>query len=72
LGIKPKVEDGVIRSDGTTVLGADVPSYNLPGISAELNFTPEALSGIFLGKVTKWNDPKILALNPDLVNYLPD
>src|ERR1700686_4379400 len=34
-----------------TVLGADVPSYNLPGLSAELNFTPEALAGIFLGKI---------------------
>ena len=49
-----------------TVLGADVPSYNLPGLSAELNFTPEALSGIFLGKVTKWNDPAITAANPGI------
>jgi phosphate transport system substrate-binding protein len=47
-----------------TVLGADVPSYNLPGVSAELNFTPEALGGIFLGKVTKWNDPAIASANP--------
>jgi len=47
-----------------TVLGADVPSYNLPGMSAELNFTPEALSGVFLGKVTKWNDPSISSANP--------
>jgi phosphate transport system substrate-binding protein len=46
-----------------TVLGADVPSYNLPGVSAELNFTPEALSGIFLGKITKWNDPAIASAN---------
>ena len=46
-----------------TVLGADVPSYNLPGVTAELNFTPEALSGIFLGKVTKWNDPLIASAN---------
>jgi phosphate transport system substrate-binding protein len=46
-----------------TVLGADVPSYNLPGVTAELNFTPEALSGIFLGKITKWNDPAILSAN---------
>src|SRR5271169_3289260 len=34
-----------------TVLGADVPSYNVPGLSAELNFTPEAIAGIFLGKI---------------------
>ena len=47
-----------------TVLGADVPSYNLPGVSAELNFTPEALAGIFLGKITKWNDPAITSANP--------
>lgn len=47
-----------------TVLGADVPSYNVPGVSAELNFTPEALAGIFLGKITKWNDPAIVLANP--------
>ncbi len=47
-----------------TVLGAAVPSYNLPGVQAELNFTPEALSGIFLGKVTKWNDPALASANP--------
>jgi phosphate transport system substrate-binding protein len=47
-----------------TVLGAAVPTYNIPGISAELNFTPEALAGIFLGKVTKWNDPALTAANP--------
>jgi phosphate transport system substrate-binding protein len=47
-----------------TVLGADVPSYNVPGVSAELKFTPEALAGIYLGKVTKWNDPAIAGANP--------
>lgn len=47
-----------------TVLGADVPSYNIPGVTAELKFTPEALAGIFLGKVTKWNDPAIGGANP--------
>jgi phosphate transport system substrate-binding protein len=47
-----------------TVLGADVPSYNLSGVSGELNFTPEALGGIFLGKITKWNDPAITSANP--------
>src|SRR5216684_5071194 len=39
-----------------TVLGGAVPTYNIPGVTAELKFTPEALAGIFLGKVTKWND----------------
>jgi phosphate transport system substrate-binding protein len=47
-----------------TVLGADVPSYKIPGVTAELNFTPEALAGIFLGKITKWNDPAITSANP--------
>ena len=46
-----------------TVLGADVPTYNLPGVTAQLNFTPEALAGIFLGKITKWNDPEIAKAN---------
>ena len=46
-----------------TVLGADIPSYNLPGVTAELKFTPEALAGIFLGKITKWNDPAIAGPN---------
>ena len=48
------------------VLGADVPAYNIPGISAELNFTPEALAGIFLGKITKWNDPAIAGINKSI------
>ena len=47
-----------------TVLGADVPSYNLPGVTARLDFTPDALAGIFLGKITKWNDPEIQKANP--------
>src|SRR5215475_2404019 len=46
-----------------TVLGAAVPTYNLKGITSTLNFTPEALAGIFLGKVTKWNDPAIVGVN---------
>jgi phosphate transport system substrate-binding protein len=46
-----------------TVLGAAVPTYNIPGVTATLNFTPEALAGIFLGKITKWNDPAIAGPN---------
>jgi len=46
-----------------TVLGAVVPTYNIPGVTATLNFTPEALAGIYLGKVTKWNDPLIADVN---------
>jgi phosphate transport system substrate-binding protein len=47
-----------------TVLGAAVPSYNVPGVSTDLKFTPEALSGIFLGKITKWNDAALTSANP--------
>lgn len=46
-----------------TVLGADVPTYNIPGVTAELNFTPDALAGIFLGRISKWNDPAIASAN---------
>jgi phosphate transport system substrate-binding protein len=47
-----------------TVLGAAVPTYNLPGVSKALNFTPEALAGIFLGKIKMWNDPELAKANP--------
>jgi phosphate transport system substrate-binding protein len=46
-----------------TVLGAVVPTYNVQGVSSALNFTPEALAGVFLGKITKWNDPAIAGAN---------
>jgi phosphate transport system substrate-binding protein len=46
-----------------TVLGAVVPTYNVQGVSATLNFTPEALAGIYLGKITKWNDPALTGAN---------
>ena len=49
-----------------TVLGAVVPAYNVPGVSAEVKFTPEALAGIFLGKIQKWNDPAITQANPSV------
>jgi phosphate transport system substrate-binding protein len=49
-----------------TVLGADVPAYNIPGVTAELKFTQEALAGIFLGKITNWNDKAIASANPDV------
>jgi phosphate transport system substrate-binding protein len=53
-----------------TVLGADVPTYNIPGITVELNFTPAALAGVFLGSITKWNDPELVKHNPGV--KLPD
>jgi phosphate transport system substrate-binding protein len=46
-----------------TVLGAVVPVYNLPNVSAELKFNGPVLADIFLGKITKWNDPAIAKLN---------
>lgn len=49
-----------------TVLGAVVPAYNIPGVSGEVKFTPEALAGIFLGKITKWNDKAITSVNAGL------
>ncbi|MGZ3459884.1 MAG: phosphate ABC transporter substrate-binding protein PstS [Archangium sp.] len=52
-----------------TVMGAVVLTYNVPGLS-ELKLTPEALADIFLGKVTKWNDPALAKENPGA--KLPD
>ena len=46
-----------------TVMGAVVATYNIPGVTVQLNFTQEALVGIFLGKITKWNDPAIASAN---------
>jgi phosphate transport system substrate-binding protein len=51
-----------------TVLGAVVPAYNIPGVSGEVKFTPQALADIFLGKVTSWNDKEIASANPG-VNF---
>ncbi len=49
-----------------TVLGTVVPAYNIPGVSGEVKFTPEALAGIFLGKITSWNDKAITGANPGI------
>jgi len=47
-----------------TVLGAVVPIYNIPGVAAELKFPGPTLAGIYLGRITKWNDPAIAQANP--------
>jgi phosphate transport system substrate-binding protein len=47
-----------------TVLGAVVPTYNISGVRGTLNFTQKALAGIFLGTISKWNDPEIAKANP--------
>ena len=65
----PMTEEQILAAPGKilhlpTVLGADVPIYNLPGVSGELKFSGALLADIFLGKVTKWNDPALVKLNP--------
>jgi phosphate transport system substrate-binding protein len=53
-----------------SVVGAVVPIVNLPGFSSDIAFTPEALAGIYLGKIRKWNDPVLRQANRHL--RLPD
>ena len=53
-----------------TVLGAVVPIYNLSEIGSDLKFSGETLAGIFLGKITRWNDPALAKDNPGVT--LPD
>jgi len=53
-----------------TVMGAVVLTYNIAGVSAALKFTPEAIAGLYLGKITKWNDRALTAPNPGIP--LPD
>jgi phosphate transport system substrate-binding protein len=53
-----------------TVVGAVVPIVNLPGLVGQISFTPEALAGIYLGKIKKWNDPALTRANRGL--RLPD
>ncbi|MFQ3684370.1 phosphate ABC transporter substrate-binding protein PstS, partial [Roseiflexus sp.] len=55
-----------------TVIGAVVPTYNLPSLPAgtTLRFSADTLSGIYLGEITRWNDPRIAADNPGVA--LPD
>jgi len=47
-----------------TVLGAVVPAYNIPGFKGELKFTSDILAGIYLSKITSWNDAAIAKVNP--------
>jgi phosphate transport system substrate-binding protein len=46
-----------------TVLGGVVPVYNIPGVTGELKFTGKVLADIIMGRINKWNDPSIVALN---------
>lgn len=54
-----------------TVLGAVVPAYNISGVTGEIKFTPDVLAGIFLGKITNWNDKTIASANPG-INFPKD
>lgn len=47
-----------------TTLGADVVTYNLPGVTMPLKVTPDVIAGIFMGRIKKWNDTRIASLNP--------
>ena len=53
-----------------TVLGAVVPVYNIPGVAKPVNFSGDVIADIYLGKITKWNDPRIVKDNPGV--SLPD
>lgn len=53
-----------------TVLGAVVPVYNIPGAAKEVNFSGDVIADIYLGKISKWNDPRIVKDNPGV--SLPD
>src|SRR5579872_6722562 len=53
-----------------TVMGAVVMTYNIPGINQAINLTPGVIPDIYLGVLTKWNDPRLTAINPGV--NLPD
>ena len=64
----PMSDENLAKSPGKilhipTVAGADVVTYNLPG-NPTLQLDGPAIAGIFLGKITKWNDPAIAGQNP--------
>jgi phosphate transport system substrate-binding protein len=71
----PMKDDDLGKAQGQilhipTVLGAVVLTYNVPGIAGELKLSPDAIAGIFLGKIKKWNDPAIASTNEGV--QLPD
>ncbi len=47
-------------------IGAVVVAYNLPGVQKGVNLSGDVIADIFLGKITKWNDPRIVSLNPGI------
>jgi phosphate transport system substrate-binding protein len=66
----PMKDDEIKQVKGSVVhvpmaIGAVVVTYNIPGVTKALKLTPELIADMFMGKITKWDDPKIKALNPD-------
>jgi phosphate transport system substrate-binding protein len=49
-----------------TVLGGVVPTYNIPGVHQDLKFSPDVIADIYLGKIYRWNDPRITKENPGI------
>lgn len=68
----PMSDDDISRAKGgavmhfPTVLGGVVLAYNVPGVTQQLKLSGQTVSDIFMGKITKWNDPRIASLNPDV------
>ncbi|HXF82689.1 MAG TPA: phosphate ABC transporter substrate-binding protein PstS [bacterium] len=67
----PMTDEQIAQAGGRVlhipmVAGAVVPVYHVPGVGPGLNFTPDVLADIFLGKITKWNDPRLLRHNARL------
>jgi phosphate transport system substrate-binding protein len=66
---QPMSDEMLAKASGTvlhfpTVLGAVVPIYNIQGVNTQIKFTGPVLADIFLGKISRWNDPAIATLNP--------
>ncbi|MGH7606327.1 MAG: phosphate ABC transporter substrate-binding protein PstS, partial [Gemmatimonadales bacterium] len=71
----PMTDAAIAAIDGNvlhipTVLGAVVPTYNLPGLARAVRFTPDVLADIFLGEITRWSDARLTSINPGVT--LPD
>jgi phosphate transport system substrate-binding protein len=65
----PMTDEQIAQAGGRVlhipmVAGAVVPVYNIPGVGQGLNFAPDVLADIFLGRITKWNDPRLSRANP--------
>jgi phosphate transport system substrate-binding protein len=72
----PMTDEEIARVPGgrvvhiPTVLGAVAVTYNLPTLERPLRLAPDVLADLFLGRITRWNDPRLAALNPGVA--LPD